>query len=183
MVELRDCQQQETEGKLQFHSQLTLMERMFASLKVCTQGTYCIWCKIRVQLHSFACGYLVFPTQFVAKTKFLSLKKILKYFIYIYLFIIFKNIYLFIWLCWVLVVAYGIQFPDQGSNPGPQHWERGLLTTGPPGKSLFIYFWLYHVACRMLVPQPGIEPRLSAVRVQSPNHWTQGIPFFFFFLM
>ena len=24
----------------------------------------------------------------------------------------------------------------------------------------------------ILVPQPGIEPRPSAVRVRSPNHWT-----------
>ena len=35
MVELKDRQQQETERKLQFHSCLTLMEHMFASLKVC----------------------------------------------------------------------------------------------------------------------------------------------------
>ena len=34
MVELKDHQQQEMEGKLQFHSRLMLMERMFASLKV-----------------------------------------------------------------------------------------------------------------------------------------------------
>ena len=27
--------------------------------------------------------------------------------------------YLSTWLCWVLVAAGGIQFPDQGSNPGP----------------------------------------------------------------
>ena len=30
----------------------------------------------------------------------------------------------------------GSQFPDQGSNPHPLQWNRGLLTTGPPGKSL-----------------------------------------------
>ena len=47
MVELKDCQQQEMESKLQFHSRLTLMEHMFTSLKVCNlkvrmQGTYCI---------------------------------------------------------------------------------------------------------------------------------------------
>ena len=34
MVELKDCQQQEAEGKLQFHSHLTLIEWMFASLQV-----------------------------------------------------------------------------------------------------------------------------------------------------
>ena len=33
-VELTDRKQQETEGMLQFHSCLTLMEHMFASLKV-----------------------------------------------------------------------------------------------------------------------------------------------------
>ena len=25
-------------------------------------------------------------------------------------------------------------FPDQGCNPGPLHWEHGILATGPPGK-------------------------------------------------
>ena len=34
MVELKDGQQQEMEGKLPVHSLLTLMERTFASLKV-----------------------------------------------------------------------------------------------------------------------------------------------------
>ena len=33
MVELKDPQQKETDGKLQFHSRLMLIERMFASLK------------------------------------------------------------------------------------------------------------------------------------------------------
>ena len=32
--------------------------------------------------------------------------------------------------------------------------------------------WLTDVACGILVPWPGIEPRLSAVEIQSPNHWT-----------
>ena len=35
MAELKHRQQQETEGKLQFHSHLMLMEHTFASLKVC----------------------------------------------------------------------------------------------------------------------------------------------------
>ena len=26
--------------------------------------------------------------------------------------------------------------PDQGLTPGPLHWERGVLPTGPPEKSL-----------------------------------------------
>ena len=37
----------------------------------------------------------------------------------------------------LLVVECGIYFPDQGSNLGPLHWEPAVLTTGPPGKSLF----------------------------------------------
>ena len=45
-------------------------------------------------------------------------------------------IYLFTWQLWVLVAACGIWFPDQGSNPGPLHWELGALAPGPPGKSL-----------------------------------------------
>ena len=34
MVELKDCQQQETEGKVRFHSCLTQTEHMFASFQV-----------------------------------------------------------------------------------------------------------------------------------------------------
>ena len=30
----------------------------------------------------------------------------------------------------------GSWLPNQGSNPYPLHWEHGVLTTGPPGKSL-----------------------------------------------
>ena len=38
-------------------------------------------------------------------------------------------------VCELLVVACGIQFPDQESNSGPLHWEFGVLARGPPGKS------------------------------------------------
>ena len=31
--------------------------------------------------------------------------------------------------------------------------------------------WAHCVACGILVPWPGIEPRSSAVRMQCPNHW------------
>ena len=31
--------------------------------------------------------------------------------------------------------ACGIQFSDQGLNPGSPHWERGVLPNEPPGKS------------------------------------------------
>ena len=41
---------------------------------------------------------------------------------------------LLVMACELLVAACGIQFPDQGLNPGPLHWEHGALATGPPGK-------------------------------------------------
>ena len=56
--------------------------------------------------------------------------------------------------CWALTVEFfflsfrkfifgcttehvGSLSPHQGSNPGPLHWEHGVLATGPPGKSPF----------------------------------------------
>ena len=36
--------------------------------------------------------------------------------------------------------ACGIQFPDQGLNPGPLHQEHGVLTTAPPEKFLGLIF-------------------------------------------
>ena len=78
-------------------------------------------------------------------------------------------IYLFIWLCLVLVVACWLlscgmrtlsssmhvgQFPDQGLNPCPLHWQAdsffflagGFLTTEPPGKSLYLCFDILFVS-------------------------------------
>ena len=65
--------------------------------------------------------------------------------------------YLFIWLSQVFVKACGMQFPDQGQNPGPLHRERGLLATGPPVKSLQDHFrWntyeqMHLLKCRLEV--------------------------------
>ena len=47
--------------------------------------------------------------------------------------------------CELVVVACGIQCPDQGSNWGPLHWESTVLASGPPGKSLWSYI-LIHIA-------------------------------------
>ena len=41
---------------------------------------------------------------------------------------------IFIWLCQVFVAACGIQFPDQGLNLGPLHWDCRVLASAPPGK-------------------------------------------------
>ena len=52
----------------------------------------------------------------------------------------------FFWLHRVLVVACGIQVPQQGWNPAPLYQEQRVLATGPPGNSpsspldsIFIY--------------------------------------------
>ena len=34
------------------------------------------------------------------------------------------------------------------------------------------FFWLLCVARGILVPQPATEPKLSALEMQSLNHWT-----------
>ena len=39
-------------------------------------------------------------------------------------------------------------------------------------KKLLFFFWPHHVACGILVPQPGIKPVPPALGVQSLNHWT-----------
>ena len=39
----------------------------------------------------------------------------------------------FLWHAGYLVLAYGISFPDQGSNLGPLNWEQGVLATGHQG--------------------------------------------------
>ena len=44
----------------------------------------------------------------------------------------------------------------------------------------FVFFLLHHTACRILAPQPGFESGPSAMRVQSPNHWTTRNAFWFF---
>ena len=40
----------------------------------------------------------------------------------------------------------------------------------------FFFFWLYHTACGILVPWPGLEPGpyswAPAVMAQSPTNWT-----------
>ena len=37
-------------------------------------------------------------------------------------------------------MARGIQFPDQGWNPGLLHWVRRVLATGPPGSPYYFVF-------------------------------------------
>ena len=53
--------------------------------------------------------------------------------------------------------------------PGVENGIRGPRTK-PWGAQHFFFFWLYHVACKILVPRLGIEPTTLAVKEQSPNH-------------
>ena len=41
--------------------------------------------------------------------------------------------------------------------------------SAPP---FLFFFWLHRVACRILVPQPGMEPVPPALGDWSLNHWT-----------
>ena len=63
------------------------------------------------------------------------------------------------------------------SRWGHCHWfNLHLKETSPlryccnPQRAWFI--WPCCTACGILVPQPGVEPQLSVVKVWSPNHWT-----------
>ena len=52
---------------------------------------------------------------------------------------------------------------------------RGFTVSQNMPQITYFYFCLFvfgHMACRTLVPQPGIEPTSPAVEAQSPNHWT-----------
>ena len=44
----------------------------------------------------------------------------------------------------------------------------------PEEEWIWFVFWFFwsHVACRILVPRPGIEPRPLVLETWSPNHWT-----------
>ena len=61
-------------------------------------------------------------------------------------------------------------------------WSQGGSPTLSVRTFLFLFFWLHHVACGILVPQPGIEPMPPALEEWSLNHWTaQEVPKAFHF--
>ena len=53
-----------------------------------------------------------------------------------FLLLLFVFIYLCVFMA-TLVQQMGSLLPDQGSNPHSVQWKCRVLTTGPPGKSLF----------------------------------------------
>ena len=67
------------------------------------------------------------------------------------------DVFLFFVFFFACVVQHaGSLFPNRGLSPCPLHWERGVLTTGPPGKSRvgpwIAHLWSYSHAdvCRHL---------------------------------
>ena len=100
--------------------------------------------------------------------------------------LLFLKIYIFnlcIWPCWVLVATREIfscsmktlscgiwdLVPDRGLNPGPLHWEQGVLAPGPPGKSL-------RLTSMEIVP--SYKPQVISESAQAlivagfQDHWT-----------
>ena len=52
----------------------------------------------------------------------------------------------------IFVVACGVWFPDQGSNPSPLHCEHRVLAPGPPRKSLeYSLLFLVNLAKSLLI--------------------------------
>ena len=65
--------------------------------------------------------------------------------------------------CKLLVMSYGILFPDQGSNPGPLHWDHGILATQPPGKSLGV------ILLGVIISSPAVHLVLPRLDVCTPT--------------
>ena len=72
--------------------------------------------------------------------------------------------------CKLLVAAYNIQFPDQGSNLDPLHWEPGVLATGPPVKSLKLPFNFWPVGERSCQHSETELGKMGAVSVLFRMH-------------
>ena len=78
----------------------------------------------------------------------------------------------------------GSQFPDQGSNSCPLKWKHGVLTTGPPGNSLYFLFYIFSIMiCHMklnIVPCAIQQDLLfihSFAKLKLPLHPSSTPPF------
>ena len=111
------------------------------------------WCKIRVHLHSIACGYSVLPIPLLKRWSFphcVVLAPFLKLTWQYTLGFISGLSILFYWSVCLFLCQYHTVFCFV----------------------CFGFFWLCHMACGILVPRPGIKPMPPAVEAWSPNHWT-----------
>ena len=62
--------------------------------------------------------------------------------------------------------------PSPAPHPAPSLSPTWASHPGPASSFFFFFFVAAHVACRILVPRPGIKPMLFAAKAQSPNHQT-----------
>ena len=81
--------------------------------------------------------------------------------------VVFKNV--LIWLhgtgSSIFVAAFGIQLPDQGSNPAPLHWEHRIFATGPPLSLLYLELSSISVSyCNIPI---AVVPDLSSYHLQA----------------
>ena len=74
------------------------------------------------------------------------------------------------WRSDFLVAVRGTRFPDQGSNPGPLHWEHGVLPTRPSGRSPTLLNGWEKPVVRGMGKCPGIHPLAS---LNEPRCWCQ----------
>ena len=65
----------------------------------------------------------------------------------------------------------GSQFPNQGSNLQPLHWNCGVLTIGSPGKSLTIFTESYKRTFQNSYDFDLFIISLSSISVNSVLHW------------
>ena len=64
----------------------------------------------------------------------------------------FRTVHFFLFVCSAMWHV-GSQFPNQGLNSDPLHWEHGVLTTGPPGSPGLLFFTQWpSVGFQMVVP-------------------------------
>ena len=69
------------------------------------------------------------------------------------------NVCLTIWVAkWII--------NSGGGNSVTLHYSQGFYFT-----SFHLFFWPHHMACRILLPQPGTEPMPPAVEAQGLNNW------------
>ena len=66
-------------------------------------------------------------------------------------------------------VPYSLVFLVDASPQSSMFWG---LSSQVLFKNFLCIFWSCHMACRIFILCPGIQPGLSAVKAWSPNHWT-----------
>ena len=65
-----------------------------------------------------------------------------------------------------------IKFYTVHCFPNPDPFAINSFSSRDRFVFVFVFFWPCHTACKILVPQPGIEPGSMAVKAPCPNHWT-----------